>query len=65
MKHKTYPLNYTPLIAKFSINNSYWHKKLRFDSFLALLKEKINIQREIAIANNKITQFNKAYGNIL
>ena len=38
MKHKTYPLNYTPLIAKFSINNSYWHKKLRFDSFLALKK---------------------------
>lgn len=44
---------------------AYTKKKLCFDSFLALLKEKINKQREIAIANNKIIQFNKAYGNIL
>ena len=64
-----YSLNYTLLIAKYSIYNSCLHeKKLCFDSFLALLKEKINIQcvqREIAIANNKITIFNKTYGNIL
>ena len=51
-----YSLNYTLLIAKYSIYNS---------CFLALLKEKINIQREIAIANNKITIINKTYGNIL
>ena len=61
-----YSLNYALLIAKYSIYNSCLHKKERyFDSFLALLKEKINIQREIAIANNKITIFNKTYGKIL
>ena len=54
------------LIAKYSIYNSCLHEKeLCFDSFLALLKEKINIQREIAIANNKITIFNKTYEKIL
>ena len=59
-------LNYTFLIAKYSIYNSCFHeKKLCFDSCLALLKEKINIQRETAIANNKITIFNKTFGNIL
>ena len=61
-----YSLNYALLIAKYSICNSCLHeKKLCFDSFLALLKEKINIQREIATANNKITIFNKTYGKIL
>ena len=61
-----YSLNYALLIAKYSIYNSCLHEKeLCFDSFLALLKEKINIQREIAIANNKITIFNKTYGKIL
>ena len=65
MEH-IYCLNYALLIAKYSIYNSCLHeKKLCFDSFLALLKEKISIQREIAIANNKITLFNKAYGNIV
>ena len=55
-----------PFIAKYSIYNSCLHEeKLCFDSFLALLKEKINIQREIAIANNKITIFNETYGMIL
>ena len=37
-----YSLNYTLLIAKYSIYNSCLHeKKLCFDSFLALLKEKM------------------------
>jgi len=61
-----YSLNYALFIAKYSIYNSCLHEeKLCFDSFLALLKEKINIQREIAIANNKITIFNETYGMIL
>ena len=40
-----YSLNYALFIAKYYIYNSCLHEeKLCFDSFLALLKEKINIQ---------------------
>ena len=40
-------------------------EKLCFDSFLSLLMEKVNIQREIAIQNNKLTTFNEIYGNLI
>ena len=36
-----------------------------FDSFLALLMDKIVIQQEIAVQNNKLTRFNDTYGNLL
>ena len=35
------------------------------NGFLSLLMEKVNIQREIAIQNNKLTMFNEIYGNLL
>jgi len=58
--------NYTLLIAKYSIYSKCLHdEKLCFDSFLSLLLEKVNIQREIAIQNDKLTKFNEIYGNIL
>ena len=63
-----YSLSYTLLIARYSMYNSFLHeKKLCFNltAFYSALLKKINIQREIAIANNKITIFNKTYGNIL
>ena len=61
-----YSLNYMLLIAKFYIYNNCLHnKKLSFDSFLVLLKERINIQREIAIVHNKISTFNKTYEYLL
>ena len=64
-KHK-YSLNYTLLIAKYSIYSKCLHdEKLCFDSFLSLLMEKVNIQREIAIKNNKLNQFYETYGNLL
>ena len=64
-KHK-YSLNYTLLMAKYSIYSKCLHdEKLCFDSFLSLLTEKVNIQREIAIQNNKLNQFNETYGNLL
>ena len=56
-----FSLNYTLLIAKYSI----YSKCLRDDSFLSLLMEKVNVQREIAIQNNKLTTFNEIYGNLL
>ena len=56
----TGPLNYTLLIAKYSIYSKCLHdEKLCFDSFLSLLMEKANIQRAIAIPNNKLTTFNE------
>ena len=64
-EHK-YSLNYTLLIAKYSIYSKCLHdEKLCFDSFLSLLMEKVNIQREIAIKNNKLNQFYETYGNLL
>ena len=45
-------------------NSCLHEKEVCFESSLALLKEKIYIQREIAIANNKMTVFNKTYGKI-
>ena len=36
-----------------------------FHSFLSFLTEKVNIQKEIAIQNNKLNQFNETYGNLL
>ena len=62
-KMHMYALNYTPLIAKFSIYCKCLHDEKRcFDSFLSLLMEKVNIQREIAIQNNKLTKFTAIYG---
>ena len=64
-KHK-YSLNYTLLIAKYSIYSKCLHDEiLCFDSFLSLLMEKVNIQREIAIKNNKLNQFYATHGNLL
>ena len=60
-----FSLNYTLLIAKYSIYSKCLHEKLCFDSFLSLLMEKVNVQREIAIQNNKLTSFNEIYGNLL
>ena len=40
-------------------------EKLCFESFLSLLKERLNIQREIAIQNNKLPEFKEIYGNVL
>ena len=62
----SYSLNYTLLIAKHSIFCKCLHdKKLCFKSFLSLLKEKLNIQREIAIQNNKLPECKEIYGNLL
>ena len=44
---------------------SFHDEKLCFDSFLSLLREKVNIQREIAIQNNKLTKFTEIYGIFL
>ena len=57
-----YALNYTLLIAKYSIYCKCLHDEKCFDSFLSLLMEKVNIQREIAIQNNKLTKFTEIYG---
>ena len=60
-----YSLNYVLLIAKFHIYCSCLHdEKLLFDSFLILLKEKLNIQKEIAFKNKSITTFQKSFQNI-
>ena len=60
-----YSLNYALLIAKFHIYCSCLHdEKLSFDSFLILLKEKLNIQKEIAFKNKSITTFQKSFQNI-
>ena len=57
-----YSLNYSLLLEKYSIYSScLQEKKLYFDSFLTLLREKINLQREIAVHNNNITKFNIIY----
>ena len=62
----SYSLNYTLLIAKYSIFCKCLHgEKLCFESFLSLLKEKLNIQREIAIQNNKLPECKEIYGNLL
>ena len=54
-KEHLYSLNYSLLIAKYSIYSScLQEKKHCFDSFLTLLREKINRQREIAVHNNHI-----------
>ena len=61
-----YSLNYMFFIAKYFIYSKCLHdEKLCFDSFLSLLMEKVNVQREIAIQNNKLTSFNEIYGNLL
>ena len=61
-----YSLNYVLLIAKFSIYCSCLHdEKLSFDSFLMLLKEKLNIQKEIALKNKSITAFQKSFQHFL
>ena len=61
-----FSLNCTLLIAKYSIYSKCLHdEKLCFDSFLSLLKEKVNVQREIAIQSNKLTSFNEIHGNLL
>ena len=62
----SYSLNYTLLIAKYSIFCKCLHdEKLCFESFLSLIKEKLNIQREIAIQNNKLPECKEIYGNLL
>jgi len=61
-----YSLNYSLLVAKYSIYSScLQEKKLCFDSYLTLLREKINIQREIVVHNNKITKFKTIYRFLL
>ena len=63
-KH-TFSLNHTLLIAKYSIYRKCSDDEKRcFDSFLSLLMEKVNVQREIATQNNKLTSFNEIYGNL-
>ena len=65
MKH-SYSLNYALLIAKFSIYCSCLHdEKLSFDSFLILLREKLNIQKEIALKNKSITAFENTFHYLL
>ena len=60
-----YSLNYVLLIAKFSIYCSCLHdEQLSFDSFLVLLKEKLNIQKEIAFKNKSMTAFQKSFQHI-
>ena len=36
-----------------------------FRQFSMTLKGKSNVQKEIAIQNNKLTSFNEIYGNLL
>jgi len=51
--NQRYSLNYVLLIAKLSIYCSCLHdKKLSFNSFLILLKEKRKTQKEFAFKNN-------------
>ena len=65
LKH-SYSLNYALLIAKFSIHCSCLHdKKLSFDSFLILIPEKLNIQKEIAVKNKSITAFENTFHYLL
>ena len=53
-----YSLNYTLLIAKFSIYCSCLDDvKLSFDSFVTLLRKKLNIYKQIAIGNETFTTF--------
>ena len=53
-----YAFNHAILIGKFSIYCSCLNdEKLSFDSFLTLLREKLNIQKEIAIRNKTINTF--------
>ena len=57
-----FSLNYALLIAKFSIYRScLLDVTLSFDSFLALLYDKLNIQKRIAIKNKTITAFEKTF----
>ena len=48
--------------GKICCRHQVHDEKLCFDSFLSLLMEKVNIQREIAIQNNKLTKFTEIYG---
>ena len=65
MKH-SYSLNYALLIAKFSIYCSCLHdEKPSFDSFLILLREKLNIKKEIALKNKSITAFENTFHYLL
>ena len=52
---------HTVIIRQLLQNNCLHEEKVYFSSFLALLKKKINIPREIAIVNDKITVFYKAW----
>ena len=54
-------LNYVLLIAKFSIYCSCLNDEQLSDSFLILLKEKLNIQKEIAFKNKSMTAFQKSF----
>ena len=57
-----YAFNYAILIAKFSIYCSCLNdEKLCFDSFLTLLREKLNIKKEIAIGNKTINTFQNTF----
>ena len=61
-----YSLNYTLVIAKFSVYCSYLHdEKLSFDSFLILLKDKLKIQKEIKFKNNTLILLFKNPFNVL
>ena len=61
-----FSLNYSLLIAKYTIYSCCLREeKICFDSFLALLREKINIQREIAVLNNEISKFQTTYKFLL
>ena len=61
-----YSLNYALLIAKFSIFCSCLHnEKLSFDSFFILLRDKLNIKKEIAFKNKSITAFKNTFHYLL
>ena len=66
-REHVYFLNYSLLIAKYSIyySSCLQEKKICFDRVLTLLKEKINIQQEIAVRNNNLTKFNTIYRFLL
>ena len=62
-----YSLNYVLLIAKFHYIlqlPTVHDDKLSFDSFLILLKEKLNVQKEVAFKNKSMTAFQKSFQNI-
>ena len=58
-----YSLNYVSSNCKIfhTLQLNIHDEKLSFDSFLILLKEKLNIQKEIAVRNKSITAFQKSF----